>query len=442
MKGRTAAVVTVSDGVFAGSREDRSGQAVSAALGAAGFEVAHRAVVPDERDEIERALRDLARRADLVVTTGGTGLGPRDVTPEATRAVLERDVPGLGEAMRAVGRATTPLADLSRGLVGAIGAALVVNLPGSRKGAVESLGAILPTLPHALDLLAGETRHGHADEARQGQSAEIAAEDVAPATRAPNEGVKRSASGADDVLDELARRRRRGEEVVLATAVSTRGEPPCLPGQKLLVGAEGAEVGTLGCAEFDGAAARHAAEVLANGRPALRSYEHDLGGVEVYLEPYRPAARLVVLGATVVGLWLLRWARDLGYGTVLIESRPERVTANHRGAAGRVLASIAELEIDAETAAVHTDHDAPDVVSEVGILLRAGVPFVGLMGSARHVNPHLEKIRRAGLDAEAAALHTPVGLDIGARTPQEIALSILAGIVAAREGREGGWLDQ
>ncbi|MDP8928721.1 MAG: XdhC/CoxI family protein [Actinomycetota bacterium] len=221
----------------------------------------------------------------------------------------------------------------------------------------------------------------------------------------------------------------------------TRGQPPCRPGQKLLIGPEGPLAGTLGCAEFDRAAAADAVEVLAAGRPALRSYEHDLGDIEVHLEPYNRPPQLVVLGATVVGLWLLRWARQLGYDRALVESRAERITAEHRHAAGRVVSSVGELSIDGYTSAVHTDHDAPDLARELAVLLRAGAPFVGLMGSARHTSSHLEAIRASAAHV-GDALRTPVGLDIGARSPPEIALSILAGVLAAREGRGGGWLDR
>lgn len=161
---RHATVVTASDGVHAGTREDTSGSAVEALLVAAGFRVT-RMVVPDERATMAALLRRLAddEGSALVVITGGTGLGPRDVTPEATRDVIEREAPGLSEAMRAAGRAVTPLADLSRGVCGIRGATLIVDLPGSPRGATESLAAVIGLLPHALDLIAGDTEHRVSD---------------------------------------------------------------------------------------------------------------------------------------------------------------------------------------------------------------------------------------------------------------------------------------
>jgi molybdenum cofactor synthesis domain-containing protein len=156
---RSALVVTVSDGVAAGVREDASGAGVAERLERLGYAVERRAVA-DERPAIEAVLVDGASRHHLVVTTGGTGLTARDLTPQATLAVLDYEVPGLAEAMRAAGRTVTPLADLSRGVVGVRDRTLIVNLPGSPKGALESLEAIVAVLDHALDTLAGPYDHG------------------------------------------------------------------------------------------------------------------------------------------------------------------------------------------------------------------------------------------------------------------------------------------
>jgi molybdopterin adenylyltransferase len=155
---KRALVITASDGVDAGVREDASGAGVGGRLTALGFSV-QRAVLPDERARLSEVLRASAATHDLIVTTGGTGLTPRDVTPQATRDVIDYEVPGLAEAMRAAGRAVTPLADLSRGVCGVIGRSLVINLPGSPQGALESLGAIESTLDHALETLAGPYDH-------------------------------------------------------------------------------------------------------------------------------------------------------------------------------------------------------------------------------------------------------------------------------------------
>lgn len=157
----TAAILTISDSAHAGTREDRSGPAVRARLEELGWRVEVAGIVPDERALIAARLAQLAAagRVSAIFTTGGTGLAPRDVTPEATRDVIEREIPGLAEVMRAEGRRSTPMAALSRAVAGARGAVLIVNLPGSPRGALESLNAIVELAPHVVDLLRGRTEH-------------------------------------------------------------------------------------------------------------------------------------------------------------------------------------------------------------------------------------------------------------------------------------------
>jgi len=159
-----AAVLTISDSVSAGERVDRSGPAVRERLEQLGWKVTVTEAIPDEAAEISGRLEALADggQVSAIFTTGGTGIAPRDVTPEATRAVIDREIPGLGELMRARGRESTPLAVLSRSMAGVRGTVLIVNLPGSPKGALESLDAIVELAPHVLDLIRGRTEHAAA----------------------------------------------------------------------------------------------------------------------------------------------------------------------------------------------------------------------------------------------------------------------------------------
>jgi molybdopterin adenylyltransferase len=156
------AIVTISDSVVAGTRVDLSGAILREGVEALGWQVTAEEIVPDEVDRIAGILKKLADSAQvsLILTTGGTGVSPRDVTPEAARTVIEREIPGLGEAMRAEGRKLTPFAALSRSMAGVRGTTLIVNLPGSPKGAAESLDAISKLIPHIVNLMGGRTSHG------------------------------------------------------------------------------------------------------------------------------------------------------------------------------------------------------------------------------------------------------------------------------------------
>jgi xanthine dehydrogenase accessory factor len=240
--------------------------------------------------------------------------------------------------------------------------------------------------------------------------------------------------------EELAARLARGEEVVLATVIRLDGEPPSRSGAKLLLSRDATLAGTLGCSEFDAAAMEDASRIADSGAPQLRTYRHDLGSIEVYLEPHAPAPTLVIFGATPVAGNLLRLAPELGFRPVLVETRP------HRLAGGDWPGALTELhqldgELGADIYAVHTDHDAPDLVQSLEALLTRNPRFIGLVGSRRHTGHHLDALRAKGVPDEVIArIQSPVGLDLGAATPAEIALSILAGLVATRRGRNGGWL--
>jgi xanthine dehydrogenase accessory factor len=184
-----------------------------------------------------------------------------------------------------------------------------------------------------------------------------------------------------------------------------------------------AVAGTLGCSEFDSAALADAEAIAAAGSPQLRTYRHDLGSIEVYLEPYASAPALVVFAATPVGRALERWAPQVGFRAVLIES-PRDLPA----------------DLPPELYVVHTNHDAPDLVASLEAVLPLDPRFIGLVGSRRHTGHHLEALRAKGVPEDVIArIQSPVGLDIGARTAEEIALSILAGVVASRRGGSGGW---
>lgn len=225
------------------------------------------------------------------------------------------------------------------------------------------------------------------------------------------------------VEEELARRVARGDEVVLATVIKLDGEPPSQRGAKLLMSRESSLAGTLGCSEFDSAALADAAAIAGEGSPQLRTYRHDLGSIEVYLEPYAAAPALVVFADTPVGRALARWAPEVGFRAQLVGS-----------------ARDLPADLPAELYIVHTNHDAPDLVESLEAVLPLNPRFIGLVGSRRHTGHHLEALRAKGVAEDVIErIQTPVGLDIGARTAEEIALSILAGLVAVKHEALGGW---
>lgn len=226
--------------------------------------------------------------------------------------------------------------------------------------------------------------------------------------------------------EELARRLSRGEEVVLATVIKLDGAPPSQPGAKLLMTRASAVAGTLGCSEFDSAALADAAAIAQAGTPQVRTYRHDLGSIEVYLEPYAATPTLVVFADTPIARELVQWAPQVGFRPVLADS-----AADFTG------------DVSGELYVVHTNHDAPDLVQALDAVLSRDPRFIGLVGSRRHTGHHLEALRAKGVpEATIERIQSPVGLDIGARTPAEIALSILAGLVAVRRGGQGGWKGQ
>jgi xanthine dehydrogenase accessory factor len=255
----------------------------------------------------------------------------------------------------------------------------------------------------------------------------------------PKEPIARG-SLTSSVEAELARRLALGEEVVLATVIKLDGEPPSQPGSKLLMSRTATLAGTLGCSEFDAAALGDAMGIAKAGTPQLRTYRHDLGSIDVYLEPHATAPTLVIFGATPVAKALLRSASEVGFRAILVETRPDRLSGTDWPPA---IGSLSELApaLGADVYAVHTNHDAEDLVPALESLLPHNPRFIGLVGSRRHTGHHLESLRAKGVPpAVIDRIQSPVGLDLGRLvTPEEIALSILAGLVAVRRGGEGGW---
>lgn len=349
LAGRTATVVTASDGVTHGTREDTSGATLATILEAAGATVADRVVVADEVAAITGAVAAAVETTpnQVVVVTGGTGLGPRDVTPEALELLADRDIPGFGEAMRAAGRRVTPLADLSRSLGVAVGTSVVIAVPGSPKGAAESLEAVLGLVPHVLDLLAGDTTHA---EDGRGHDHDVGHD---------HDAVQRAGHAHDDP-DHV-----HGPECAVAHG---HGEQP-------------------------------------------------------------PAGTLMAVFASPLAAVLLAWGQELGYEVVLVD--PERSPPEGDGL--RVEADPSSA--DATTDIVVTDHHRDELADLLDVALDTPARFIGLMGSRRHEGPHVQPLTERGrTEADLQRITRPIGLDIGSRTPAEIAVATLADLVARRTG--------
>lgn len=249
--------------------------------------------------------------------------------------------------------------------------------------------------------------------------------------------------GAPDLLAEAARRAEAGEDVAIVSAFSTEGSPPCRVGQQLLVGSAGPLAGSLGCAETDLQAVAAALDAIRAGQARRSVLHHELGTVEVWVEPYVARSRplLVVLGATPVATHLLSWAQALGWRTALVEARPERSDLPAAALAEQVVATVTDLELPSVVDGIHTDHDAPGVVEDLAALLRSGARFVALVASASHGRGVVDALVEAGVaPSDLARLNTPAGLDLGGREAPEVALSLLAGLVAQAHGASGGWL--
>lgn len=234
-----------------------------------------------------------------------------------------------------------------------------------------------------------------------------------------------------DVLRALGRALDAGEEAVVVTVVGTEGAPPCRIGQKILLGAERPLAGTLGCAELDTAALAVARDALARGEAGPARLLHPDGVAVAHVEPYRVRPRLLAIGATPVAAALRQLGALLGWQVIVLDPRPERTD--------RDLGDPREVATGRLDALVVTDHDLPGLAGVLAPLLATEPAFVGIMGSRRHRHGHLEHLLSCGVSTETVVrIQTPVGLDIGGDTPAEIALSILAGVVAHRHGRPGG----